>query len=94
MLPEPITLESSDLGVPLYSISPDPVTLALRSPLQTTATSPEPATFASTSVTCKSKPWKSPEPVTPAFKSLVLPFSVKSPEPECYKDYYLFSFHF
>ena len=72
---------SSDFGEPLYSISPEPVTLAFRSPLHTISTSPEPVTLASTSSASKLKPWKSPEPVTLAFKFFVLPFKVKSPEP-------------
>ena len=56
ILPEPATLVSSVFGLPLYIISPEPVTLAFKFSLQTTFASPEPVTETSVSLTSKSNP--------------------------------------
>ena len=63
-------------------MSPEPVTRAVNLPLQRTSASPDPVTDTLVFVDFKSNPWKSPEPVTPAFKFSVDPFIVKSPDPE------------
>ena len=55
MLPEPETFESSFLGFPLYSISPDPATRAFKLSLLTTSASPDPAMETSVLLACKSK---------------------------------------
>ena len=72
---------SSFVGLPRYSISPEPATRAFNSPEQLTEMSPEPATLASTFTEFSLNPWMSPEPATLAFNVLAFPFKVKSPEP-------------
>ena len=70
---------SSFSGLPLYSISPEPVTRAFKLLLLTTSISPEPATEAVVLFACKPNALISPEPATFTLRSLVLPFKVKSP---------------
>ena len=49
--PEPVTFLSSNSGLPLYSISPDPVILPLIECVAVTSISPDPVILASTSST-------------------------------------------
>src|SRR5690606_5767139 len=82
MSPEPADFASTFLGFPLYSTSPDPLTLASRNWVAVTSTSAEPATLTLTDSAVRSKALTSPEPDTDTLSSRLVPLRPISPEPE------------
>ncbi len=82
MSPEPDDLVSIFFGLPRYSMSPEPDTLATKDWLAVTLMSADPETVAFTNSASSSKAFTSPEPDTEMFKSVVFPERLMSPEPE------------
>ena len=81
MLPEPEIFTSRFSGFPIYLMSPEPETLAVKLSLQFTLTSPEPETVILAFLDFKFAASISPEPESLITKVSEFPFNLISPEP-------------